>query len=327
MNSEKIKGRTMGEIQTVNGPVKASDLGFTLMHEHLYIGDWNHRMADPQWFNRGEAMKMITGVLNDARNFGVQTLVDVTTFNMGRDVELLKEAAEETGMQIIASTGVYVDESGYFSQISEDNLLKMILREIREGAGGQKIRCGVIKCGTGRYGFTENNVKLIRACARAQKETGLPVITHCRPPGLRQGLFQQDMIEEQGGDLTKVVIGHFRRGDNLDYGENVMKRGSYLAIDQMNFNEHQLVHNLEVIPELIRRGYTKQLILSHDSVICYNHTRWEDWDHRTYINYAPDSLSYLIRRVIPALMEKGVTKEEIHTIFVENPRRIFTRKQ
>lgn len=310
-------------VKTVTGEIPAKALGFTLMHEHLYLGNWNNRMADPQWFCHTEAMEMIAGVLRDAVRAGVRTIVDVTTCNMGRDIDLMKEAAEATGMQIVASSGVYEDESGYFSQISEDNLLKMILREIEDGVGKEKIRCGAIKCATGRYGFTDNNRKLLRACGRAQRETGLPVITHCRPAGTRQGLFQQDILEEQGADLAKVVIGHFRVDDQLDYAINVMRRGSFIAVDQMNFNAHHLSHNLEVVSELVRLGYASQLILSHDSVICYNHTRWSDWNHREYVNYAPDSLSYITRQVIPGLLARGVTKEQIGTIFVENPKRIF----
>lgn len=312
------------KVNTVTGAIAPEQMGFVLMHEHLYLGNWNYRMADPEWFNREEGLKMITGVLADAKKAGVQTMVDVTTCNMGRDMDLLKEAAERTGLQIVAATGVYVDESGCFAQISEDHVLKMLLREVYEGVGREKIKCGVIKCGTGKYGFTDNNVKLLRACGRAQKETGLPVITHCRPQNTRQGLFQQDILEAQGADLSKVVIGHFRNGDPIDYAENVIRRGSYIAVDQMNFNNHQLAYNLELIPELIRRGYADRLILSHDAVICYNHTRWSDWDPHQYRNYAPDSLSHMIRVVIPSLKERGVTEEEIHQIFIENPQKIFT---
>lgn len=310
-------------VQTVTGKIDEDELGFTLMHEHLYLGSWQNRIADPEWFCREEAMEMIEGVLADAVRAGVRTLVDVTPLNLGRDVGLLLEAAERTGMQIVASTGVFVDEAGWLNQISEENLLRMILRETREGVQGTEIRCGAIKCGTGEQGFTDINKKILRACGRAQRETGLPLITHCRPAGTRQGLFQQDILEEQGADLSRVVIGHFRNGDSIDYAENVMRRGSYIAVDQMNFNGHQLEHNMKVIPELIKRGWASRLILSHDAVICYNHTRWRDWDHRKYINYAPDSLSYIHRVVIPMLSERGVTTEELHTIFVDNPRRIF----
>ena len=85
----------------------------------------------------------------------------------------------------------------------------------------------------------------------------------------------------------------------------------------MNFNAHHLAFNLDTIVELIRRGWTERLMLSHDAVICYNHTRWADWDHSQYINYAPDSLRYLKCTVVPMLLERGVTPDQIHTIFVK----------
>lgn len=109
-------------VETVKGSISLDELGFTLMHEHLYLGDWNHRMSDPEWFDYEDGMNMITGVLRNAMEAGVKTLVDVTPFNLGRDVDLLLEAAQKTGMNIVAATGAYIDESGQFSQISEENL-------------------------------------------------------------------------------------------------------------------------------------------------------------------------------------------------------------
>ena len=38
-------------VETVKGSISLDELGFTLMHEHLYLGDWNHRMSDPEWFD------------------------------------------------------------------------------------------------------------------------------------------------------------------------------------------------------------------------------------------------------------------------------------
>ena len=104
-----------------------------------------------------------------------------------------------------------------------------------------------------------------------------------------------------------------------------MSRGSYIAIDQMNFNGHNLEHNLSVIPELIRRGWADRLIFSHDAVVCFNHSRWSDWDHCTYINYAPDSLSFIHRVVLPGLIEQGVDRSDLERIMIHNPARIFSR--
>ena len=311
-------------VETVLGPVQADRLGFTLMHEHLYLGDWNARIADPERLPVQEALDLIIPVVQNAYDAGVRTLVDVTPYNMGRDVNILRAAAEHTGMNIIAATGIFIAEDALIRVAQEEYLTRFLEREAREGIQGTQVRCGVIKCGTGEAGLTENNKKLLRVCGKAQKLTGLPIITHCRPANTRFGLFQQDIFEEQGADLSKVVIGHFRAGDPLDYAENVMRRGSYIAIDQMNFNAHNLAYNLEMIPELIRRGWADRMIFSHDAVICFNHSRWSDWDHRTYVNYAPDSLSFLHRVVIPGLMERGVSSREIETITVKNPARILS---
>ena len=313
----------MEPINTVLGSLALKDLGFTLMHEHLLLSDWNLRMADPQFFDQEQAMQMIEEVIADAKAHGVETLVDVTPINYGRDVLLMQAIAKRTGMQIIAATGVLGCEDVWLRDMPEELLVKLFVRELSEGCQGSDIKCGVIKCGTTELGFTANTIKVLRAAGKAQRLTGAPIITHCRPANTRQGLFQLDLFEEQGADLSKVVIGHFRKGDPLDYEFNVMHRGAYIAVDQMNFNAHQLAHNLKVIKTICQHGWAKRLILSHDAVICFNSARFADYDHKSYINYAPDSLSYLIREVIPLLREEGLTETELHQIFIENPKHIF----
>lgn len=313
----------MKSINTVTGSIDINELKFTLMHEHLLLSDWNLRLADPNFLKIDEAMTMIEEVIADAKAHGVSTIVDVTPINDGRDVLLMKEIASRTKMNIIAATGVLGCETVWLRDMPEELLVKLFVRELTEGCQGTDIKCGVIKCGTTELGFNKNTVKALRAAGKAQSLTGVPIITHCRPANTRQGLFQLDLFEEQGADLSKVVIGHYRIGDPLDYALNVMNRGAYIAIDQMNFNAHQLKHNLNVIKDICQRGLSHRLILSHDAVICFNSANWNDYDHKSYINYAPDSLSYLSREVIPLLIQEGVTQEAIHQIFIENPKNIF----
>lgn len=313
----------MKSINTVTGSIDINELKFTLMHEHLLLSDWNLRLADPNFLKIDEAMTMIEEVIADAKAHGVSTIVDVTPINDGRDVLLMKEIASRTKMNIIAATGVLGCETVWLRDMPEELLVKLFVRELTEGCQGTDIKCGVIKCGTTELGFNKNTVKALRAAGKAQSLTGVPIITHCRPANTRQGLFQLDLFEEQGADLSKVVIGHYRIGDPLDYALNVMNRGAYIAIDQMNFNAHQLTHNLNVIKNICQRGLSHRLILSHDAVICFNSANWNDYDHKSYINYAPDSLSYLSREVIPLLLQEGVSQEAIHQIFIENPKNIF----
>lgn len=312
----------MKKVNTVLGEMDASALGFTLVHEHCYLGSWNNRMADPFWYDEQDGMNMITGVLQDAKAHGVHTIVDCTTQNMGRDICILREASEKTGVNIISASGCMMDVANWAQQIPLDNLTKMIVREITEGVQGTGIKCGVIKCGI-ENALDKVTEKMLIACGRAQAITGVPIMTHCRPAGHEFGLQQLDIFEKEGADLSRVVIGHYRRGDSLEYAERIFQRGANLAIDQMNFNGHQFAYNMALIPELIRRGYTEQLFLSHDAVIVYNHSPWRDFDHRSYINYAPDSWSHMARVIIPALEERGVSREQVRQIFCGNPMRLY----
>lgn len=316
----------MKKVNTVTGPVDVDKLGFTLCHEHLYLGDWNNRIAFPDWYDYQDGMKMIVGVLEDAKKNGVDTIVDCTTFNMGRDINILKEASEKTGVNIIAASGCMMDVSNWAQRIPVENLTKLIIKELTECCQGADIKCGVIKCGI-ENALDDVTKKMLQACAKASKETGAPIMTHCRPAGKEFGLKQLEIFKDEGVDLSKVVIGHYRNGDSIDYAKKVFDLGANIAIDQMNFNGHQFEHNMTVIPELIEMGYSKQLFLSHDAVIVYNHSPWKDFDHRTYINYSPTSYSYMKRVIVPELMKRNVKEEDINQIFKLNIKRLYTNEK
>ncbi len=310
-------------IETILGPIQADQLGYTLMHEHLMICDWNLRTADPEFLDYEKTLDTITEVLKNAKSSGVDSLVDATTSNMGRDIKMMEEASKRSGISIIASAGYYLLEGGSMRYISDESLLKALLKELTEGIAGTKIKAGIVKAATDKAGLTKDNVRCLRACGKAAAMTGVPIITHSRPPGTRYGLFQLDIFEEEGVDLRKVVIGHYRNGDSISYAREAMDRGAYIAIDQMNFNEHEIAFNQKRIKELIDLGYEDQIILSHDAVINYHYDADNRHDMHDYINYAPDSLSYLPTRGSKKLMEAGIRPETLHKIFFDNPRKVF----
>lgn len=313
-------------VNTVLGEYDIKQLDFVLMHEHCYLGSWNNRIADPNYYNFDDGMKMIAGVLSDAKSHGVRTLIDYTTFNMGRDIQILKEVSKISGVNIIAASGCMMDVGNWAQRISVETLTKFILDEITIGVQGTEIKCGVIKCGIENQ-IDKVTMKMLKACARAQFITGVPIITHCRPEGQEFGLKQIEIYKSENVDLSKVVIGHFRNGDSLEYAKKIVESGANFAIDQMNFNAHQFEYNINLIPQLIELGYIEHLFLSHDVVIVYNHSPWKDFDHRTYINYAEDSLSYINRKIIPELLKRGVTEDQIEQIFVKNPKRLFEKSE
>ena len=60
----------------------------------------------------------------------------------------------------------------------DQELYEGFMQEITKGIGLSAVKPGVIKVATGLNGISPVEEALLRAAARAGKETGLPIITH-----------------------------------------------------------------------------------------------------------------------------------------------------
>src|SRR5579863_1778164 len=97
----------MADVQTVQGPVDGEDLGIVLAHEHLRFRD---EAVVAQWPGRYDEQLELDAALLAARaasEHGVRTIVDATAMFGGRDVRFMKRVADETGVKVIACTGIY----------------------------------------------------------------------------------------------------------------------------------------------------------------------------------------------------------------------------
>ena len=94
-------------VNSVLGNIEPKDLGFTLMHEHIISMNSSMAQAFPQWFNRQETISKAIKQLQYTKSLGLHTIVDATPINLGRDIRMLEEISQKTGVNIIASTGFY----------------------------------------------------------------------------------------------------------------------------------------------------------------------------------------------------------------------------
>ena len=179
----------MAKVNSVLGPIDTTDLGFTLMHEHMAVFSWAMRQAFPDWIDRDEIIATAVKDLQIVKEYDVETIVDATPINLGRDIQLIHEIAEKADINIIASTGFYFTEEPFFQYWTTERIVDLLLPEILEGIEGTNIKAGIIKCGTGELGITELNRKLLEVASCLQKETGLPITTHSIP-AYRNGMDQ-----------------------------------------------------------------------------------------------------------------------------------------
>ena len=313
----------MATVNTVTGPIDAGVLGFTLMHEHIYVLTEGMYQTFPHLWDREARTQKAAEQLAEAKAHGVDTMVDLTVLGLGRDVTLVREAARRSGMQIIVATGLYTYDEvpRHFEHRDIDYMAGLFVRDIEQGIQGTDIRAAILKCATDEKGPTPGVEKVLRAVARTQRRTGVPISTHTHAASER-GLDQQRIFKEEGVDLSRVVIGHSGDTEDIAYLEKLIGAGSYIGMDR--FGLHQMLpteKRVAVIAKLCERGYAGRMVLSHDTM-CYI-----DWYPEEMRAALPDyNYLHIPDAVVPALRAAGVSEEQVRTMTVDNPRAIFERQ-
>jgi phosphotriesterase-related protein len=309
----------MPKINSVLGVIDTTDLGFTLMHEHILVAAWPMRQAFHDWVDLDALIEKAVQEVRAAKQRGVQTIVDVTPINLGRDIHVIREVAARAEMQIIAAAGLYWFEEKWLEGWEVDRIVEFLIRDIESGIQGTNSKAGIIKAATGPSGITPINRKSLQVAARLHLATGLPITTHTSAEH-RTGLAQQDVFEEEGVDLGRVVIGHCGDTDDIEYLEKILKRGSLIGMDRFGLEMTLTTEKrIGTIVELCRRGWEDRMVLSHDAC-CFL-----DWYPKETIRaLAPYwNFRHIPDDIIPALRQAGVGDEQIKTMTVANPARVF----
>ncbi len=311
----------MAEVQTAAGPLDTGELGFTLVHEHVFMGSLEVRMNWPHRFDREAEIAHAVRVLDEAYEAGVRSILDPTTVDLGRDVAAVAEVAKRTRMQIVVATGVHLHPPRYLQRRRPDPVVELYVHDIEEGVAGTGVRAGFLKIASEEEVTPENEFQL-RAVALAHRATGVPINTHSNPEA-GTGAEQQRIFAEEGVDLARVIIGHSGDTTDLEYLAAVMDRGSMAGMDRFGTGIGESTEQrIETIAELCRRGYADRMVLSHDTSCHADNFPWKlrasrlpEWNFLT-----------ISKRVLPELRQSGVGDEQIEAMTVGNPRRLLEQQ-
>ena len=268
----------MNNVNTVTGAIPVQKLGRTLMHEHFLYGYCGFQGDTTLGgFKKDEYFKICLKAIEDARAYGIETIVDATTNECGRNVRFLKKLSETTGMHIICATGYYFQaESCYaywqfrraFADI-ENEIYEMLVTELTKGIEGTDIKAGVIKLASSYNEITPMEEIFFKAAARAQQATGCVIITHTQQGTM--GPQQARLLIEHGASPDKIAIGHMCGNTDLNYHKEVLSQGVFVNLDRIGL-EGELFHTptdqqrMQLIKSLIELGFGNKILLGHDSV-------------------------------------------------------------
>jgi phosphotriesterase-related protein len=320
-----------GLAQTVLGPLDASKLGFTLPHEHIADGPHFHLPKWPKaWGGKAEFVAKTVDRLKGVRDAGVSTIVDLTPYDVGRDIRFLAEVSRKSGLHMIACTGQRffpptVPEVSMPSRTIE-GLAEFFTKEIAQGIDGSGIKAGVIKIGIAAKAPTSLEETGLRAAARAGKATGAPLRIHTHAAD-RAGEPLAVILESEGIDPARISFDHSDDSGDMDYFLGLVLRGYSLGMDHVhrgispNFKP-SFEKRAECIKRLIDAGFAGEIFLSQDSEFGGSLLPQDLKDWRDKID-PPDGMLFVMRKLIPHLKQLGVSDRNIRIMTVENPRRFF----
>lgn len=298
-------------IQTVLGPIEASKLGVTMAHEHLSVDLGSVRGDEDSIFTDSP---LVRSEMERLRAAGVDSVVEVSCIDMGRNASALVEISRASKLNIICSTGFYLEKyhPAWLKDATVSKIEDTFRREFAEGIDGTDVKPGVIGEVAGeKTEITESETKVMVAAAHVASEIGCAVTTHCQLG--RMAPEQADLLLGAGMKPEKVVLGHLDLADDLDYYRRVLVRGVNIGFDTCGkvayLADERRAQNLAT---LAAEGFAGQIVLSTDI------------SRQSYM-HGKGGFGYtaVMDRVLPMAREAGLSDNDIDTMLVSNPARIF----
>jgi phosphotriesterase-related protein len=312
-------------INSVLGPLEPAQLGFTLMHEHVMVGASGLYTSHPDLFG-SEPVARAIDCLSRAKAGGIDTIVDATTFDLGRHAPLLAQVSKASGVNIINVTGWWLDVPRFLQRVGIDQMAREFVRDIEEGFRGTDIKAGLLKCAADFEGVTPALETMARAVARAHLRTGVPIMVHSYPTG-QVARRQIAIFREEGVDLTRVKIDHSNDTTDTEYLKWILDQGCWLGLDRYPGRLVSPQMRTVTLKKLMDDGYGDRLCPAHDCICLHIHNARPDGsipDQHDFTLGNPDQYLYMHRHVIPQLLELGASESDVHRLFVDNPRQFLT---
>ncbi len=313
----------MATIETALGPIDASTLGFTLAHEHVVASGGEDLQHYPWMFDRARSVAAITETMRQWKAAGgIDAVIDLTPPDLGRDVELAAECSRGSGIHVIVSSGMWRDIPRSFLNRDIDESAEIFVHEIEVGIGATSIKAGVMKIANDVEGIGQAEENVLRAVARACKQTGCPISTHHDAVG-KQGLEQIRIFREEGVQMDRVGIGHSSDSTDVAYLEQMLNAGVYLVMDRYPGREGRPDSDARnaTVKALIDKGWASKIMLGHDlgpgGLVRVGR-------ERVTPTYAPEGWLHLPTVALPRLMALGVTQADVDMMMREVPRRFLS---
>lgn len=324
----------MAHVESVRGPVDTGQLGRTLMHEHVFVLSTEIlQNYGGDWWDEEERVTDAVAKLKAVAERGIKTIVDPTVIGLGRYIPRVQEINEQVPeINIIPATGLYTFDEipHYFGYRGPGTILEgpelmvdMFISDIHDGIAGTGVKAAFLKCVVEEKGLTPGVERVAHAVAQTHVETNAPITVHTNAAH-QSGALAVEFFEREGVDLTKVVVGHSGDTNDVNYLRRLMDTGATIGMDRFGLDMYNTTADrVATIATLVGQGYADRMVLAHDAA-CYMDFFSGSASQELLDQAAPNwHFNHIPDQVLPALLDAGVSQQNLDMMLVDNPRRYF----
>ncbi len=280
----------------------------------------------PFLFDREDSLRRSKRLLTLAKEGGIDSLIDLTTIDLGREVEFIRAASEASGLNVVVATGWWRVIPSLFWARDPDWIARFMFHEIEHGIDDSGIRPGVIKLAQDQEHLepdgrlNDRAERVVRAAARVCRETGVPISTHHWAPR-EVGRLQVEIFVEEKAPMHLICIGHSADTTDVKYLEDLLDTGCYLSMDRYPGGGQMPDWKARnaTVKALVDRGWAGRLMLGHDYPPPPTFVGSDPPQDPEPVRY-----TFVKNVAVPALIEDGVTREQVRMMTVETPKRFLT---
>jgi predicted metal-dependent phosphotriesterase family hydrolase len=303
-------------IMTVNGLIDAGSLGLTLSHEHIMVDFIGADKIVKGRYQQDEVYKTCLPYVQQLQQYKCKAFVDCTPAWLGRDVTILKQLSQSTGIHFITNTGYYGAAGEKFlpstiKHSTPEQIAAIWIKESTKGIDDTAIKPGFMKLGLDNIPFTENILKILRAAAITHHSTGLPIAVHTSNGG-KPAMEQIRLFKSWGVDVEAWIWVHAQIEKDNSYHIEAAQKGAWISFD--GIDENNIKENVTHLNALKSKNLLHKVLVSQDAG-WYNVGDMNGGKIRGYTT--------LFTAFIPALRAEGYSEEDIQLLMVKNPSMAF----
>ncbi len=305
----------MPHLITTLGPKRVDELGMILPHEHVFV---DLRTPDHPDHGQGDAddvIRLMQPQLTAATEAGITAIVEPSTLGVGRRADILQAVSLATGFPLVAPTGIYREPwvPAWAQKASEDALYEWMRNELDGYIIGSNVQAGWIKLSAGDDGLTPAETKILRAAARAARDTGAVIGSHTiRGRVVRD---QLDILAQYGVPASRFIWIHTHVEPDFALHLEMARRGAWLEYDGITHPDSDAMFVGRIL-DVLQAGFGNQLLLSQDR-------GW--YDPAQPGGGTPQPFTYIMDVFLPKLRAAGVDDATVRRLLQDNPFRAFAR--